>query len=75
MLDAQCARPLRAVVDHDEALMWLRTGDDAAARPLVDAADAAFRELGMPGWSRRLARQSRRTSPISVQSTPGGSSW
>jgi hypothetical protein len=75
VLDAQRARPLRAVVDHDEALMWLRSGDAAAARPLVAAADAAFRELGMHGWSRRLARQSRRTSPISAQSTPGGSSW
>jgi hypothetical protein len=74
-LEDQGARPLRAVVDHDEALMWLRAGDAAAARPLVAAADAAFRELGMPGWSRRLARQSRRTSPISAQSTPGGSSW
>ena len=30
VLDAQGARPLRAVVDHDEALMHLRAGDPAA---------------------------------------------
>jgi hypothetical protein len=56
VLDAQGARPLRAVVDHDEALMHLRAGDPAAARPYVTAARAAFDALGMTGWARRLAR-------------------
>ncbi len=54
VLDAQGARPLRAIVDHDEALMHLRAGDDGAARPFAAAAEAAFRQLGMPGWTRRL---------------------
>jgi hypothetical protein len=55
VLDAQGARPLRAVVDHDEALMHLRAGDEVAAAPYVAAAGAAFDRLGMTGWSRRLA--------------------
>ncbi|MGD9530613.1 MAG: hypothetical protein AB7V44_27995, partial [Pseudonocardia sp.] len=55
VLDAQGARPLRAVVDHDEAVMFLRAGDAAAAAPLVAEARAAFTALGMPGWLHRLA--------------------
>jgi DNA-binding SARP family transcriptional activator len=54
VLDHQGARPLRAVVDHDEALMHLRAGDRAAAEPFVEAAAAAFERLGMAGWTRRL---------------------
>ena len=54
VLDAQRARPLRAVVDHDEALMHLRAGDPAAATPYIAAAQAAFDRLGMTGWIRRL---------------------
>ena len=42
VLDAQGARPLRAVVDHDEALMHLRAGDATAAAPYAAAAAAAF---------------------------------
>lgn len=53
VLDGQGARPLRAVVDHDEALMLVRAGDPAAAGPVAEAAAAAFAELGMPGWFRR----------------------
>ncbi len=56
VLDAQGARPLRAVVDHDEALMYLRAGDATAAGPFIAAARAAFDELGMTGWARRLTR-------------------
>ena len=55
VLDEQGARPLRAVVDHDEALMHLRAGDPRAAAPLIDAARTAFVQLGMTGWSRRIA--------------------
>ena len=55
VLDDQGARPLRAVVDHDEALMQLRAGEPAAAAPFVVAAEAAFERLGMTGWQRRLA--------------------
>jgi DNA-binding SARP family transcriptional activator len=54
-LDAQAARPLRAVVDHDEALMFLRVGDRSSARPLINTAMAAFDQLGMTGWTRRMA--------------------
>lgn len=56
VLDAQGARPLRAVVDHDEALMHLRAGDRAAAAPYIAAAATAFQRLGMTGWTRRLCR-------------------
>jgi DNA-binding SARP family transcriptional activator len=54
VLDEQAARPLRAVVDHDEALMHLRHGDPATARPLAAAAADQFRDLGVTGWQRRL---------------------
>ncbi len=46
VLDAQGARPLRAVVDHDEALMHLRADDLAAAAPYIAAARAAFTGSG-----------------------------
>jgi hypothetical protein len=52
VLDAQGARPLRAIVDHDEAVMAHRRGE--ASRPAADRAAAAFAELGMTGWRRRL---------------------
>jgi tetratricopeptide (TPR) repeat protein len=56
VLDEQGARPLRAIVDYDEALMYARRGapgDPERARQLVDVALAQFRTLGMPGWIRR----------------------
>src|SRR5262249_36640525 len=56
VLDEQGARPLRAIVDYDEALMYARRaapGDHDRARPLIDAALRQFRPLGMPGWIRR----------------------
>ena len=59
VLEAQEARPLRAVVDHDEAVMHLRAGDRAAAEPWVATAADAFRRLGMSGWARRLSRAVR----------------
>lgn len=55
-LDAQSARPLRAIVDHDEARMHIRRGDHDSAAPLVAAAADQFRELGMHGWTRRLSK-------------------
>jgi class 3 adenylate cyclase/tetratricopeptide (TPR) repeat protein len=56
ILDEQGARPLRAIVDYDEALMYARrgaAGDPERAQPLLDAALQRFRTLGMPGWIRR----------------------
>jgi tetratricopeptide (TPR) repeat protein len=56
VLDEQEARPLRAIVDYDEALMYARRGapgDPERAQPLLDAALRQFRSLGMPGWIRR----------------------
>lgn len=53
------ARPLRAVVDHDEAWACLRrgaAGDAARAEALLAAADERFRTLDMPGWCARAAR-------------------
>jgi class 3 adenylate cyclase len=52
-LDAQGARPLRAIVDFDEALMHERAGRRNAAQPLLDAALGQFARLQMPGWLRR----------------------
>jgi tetratricopeptide (TPR) repeat protein len=56
VLDLQGARPLRAIVDYDEALMYVRRadpGDATCATLLLEAALAQFRALGMPGWIRR----------------------
>ncbi len=56
VLEEQGARPLRAVADYDEALMYARraeSGDRERALPLLDAALAQFREIGMTGWLRR----------------------
>jgi len=50
------ARPLLAVADYDEALMYARRagpGDAALARPLLDAARRQFTDIGMTGWLRR----------------------
>jgi class 3 adenylate cyclase/tetratricopeptide (TPR) repeat protein len=52
-LEEQGARPLRAIVDHDEALMYLRrgAGDDVErAQPLIKDALSQFQELAMTGW-------------------------
>jgi tetratricopeptide (TPR) repeat protein len=56
VLEEQGARPLRALADYDEALMFVRRaagGDRERALPLLDAALAQFREIGMTGWLRR----------------------
>src|SRR5215468_10958463 len=56
VLDDQGARPLRAIVDYDEALMYVRRGDAADRErsvALLEAALGQFRAIGMPGWIRR----------------------
>jgi class 3 adenylate cyclase/tetratricopeptide (TPR) repeat protein len=52
----QGARPLLAIVDYDEALMYARRGgpgDAEAAQTLVQPARAQFEAIGMNGWIRR----------------------
>ena len=56
VLDGQAARPLRAVVDFDEAWMEARRGGVGECRralTLLDAAHGPFQSIGMPGWMRR----------------------
>ncbi len=63
VLDEQGARPLRAVVDYDEALMYARrdtAGDKDRARPLLDAARRQFEAIGMTGWHLRGERLNER---------------
>jgi DNA-binding winged helix-turn-helix (wHTH) protein len=63
VLDEQGARPLRAIVDFDEAWALQRRaarGGRDRGRALLDAACAQFESIGMPGWLRRadaLARE------------------
>ena len=45
-------RPLRAIVDYDEALTLVRSGKHGAAA-LVDSAQAQFEQLGMSIWTTR----------------------
>lgn len=62
VLEEQGARPLRAIADLDEAIMYLRRNEDGdrhRAGPLLAAATMRFRALGMTGWLRR-ARESGR---------------
>ena len=59
VLEEQGARPLRAIADFDEALMFQRRGapgDRERARALLDRARAQFEDIGMPGWLRRAAQ-------------------
>jgi hypothetical protein len=54
--EEQGARPCRAIVDYDEALMFTRRGapgDRERAQPLLDAALREFRAIGMTGWAAR----------------------
>src|SRR5262249_12831247 len=76
VLDEQGARPLRAIVDYDEALMYVRRGDPGdveRAAPLLDAALAQFRGIGMPGWIRcaeHLLRDGKEWSPAAAAEAP-----
>ena len=55
ILEEQGARPLRAVADYKKRSCTLAgaNGDRERALPLLDAALAQFREIGMAGWVRR----------------------
>jgi DNA-binding SARP family transcriptional activator len=56
VLEEQEARPLRAIADFDQALMYARAGRHHHARPPLDAAIGQFQYIGMTGWLRQ-ARQ------------------
>jgi tetratricopeptide (TPR) repeat protein len=63
VLGEQGARPLLAITDYDEALMYVRRGepgDLARARPLLAAAREQFEAVGMTGWICRADELSRR---------------
>jgi tetratricopeptide (TPR) repeat protein len=56
VLEEEGARPLRALVDLDEAWMEARRGqlgDRERALALLEAARAQFEVIGMSGWLRR----------------------
>ncbi len=57
-LEADGRRPLRAIVDHDEALALARWGspDRTRAAALLDSARSAFGTLGMSSWQRDAER-------------------
>jgi hypothetical protein len=58
VLEQQGARPLRAIADFDQAIMYLRRNEDGdrhRAAPLLSAAIVNFRALGITGWLRRAA--------------------
>jgi hypothetical protein len=56
VLEAEQARPLRAIVDFDEAVMSLRIGALGDARGLRQAALGQFEALGMVGWAARAGQ-------------------
>jgi tetratricopeptide (TPR) repeat protein len=71
VLDEQGARPLRAIVDFDEALMYRRRGargDIEFAQPLLDAALRQFHAVGMTGWIRRA--EALRMSSLADERAP-----
>ncbi|HUA36025.1 MAG TPA: AAA family ATPase [Candidatus Binataceae bacterium] len=67
-LDEQGARPMRAIVDFDEALMFIRRGcgeDRERAKPLLCCALNQFKELAMTGWIKRAGDLMSENSPSS----------
>jgi len=72
-LDASGHRPLRAIADHDEALMLVRagSGDDARIATLLADALDAFRAVGMTDWEHRTLAL-RAPPPVVGGPSPGG---
>ena len=59
VLDEMGARPLRAITDYDEALMYLRRGepgDERAGAALLGQAINQFKLLRMTGWLRGASK-------------------
>jgi DNA-binding CsgD family transcriptional regulator len=71
-LDRAGQRPLRALVDYDEAIAIAATGKDGylEATRLLEAAAGQFEQLGMTGWLERT--RDLLTQGLDVASTPGG---
>jgi len=69
-LQASGQRPLRAIVDHDEALARVRAGI-AGFGPLLEAARSRFQELGMTYWLAR-AEELAATADAKRLSYPAG---
>ena len=64
-LETHGSRPLRAIADYDEALMYLRrgeAGDPGRARTFLQKAHERFELLGMTGWIRAADRLASRYS-------------
>lgn len=60
VLREMSARPLQAITDFDQSLMYLRRnqpGDRQRARPFLDGAMRQFRAIGMTGWLRNAEQQ------------------
>ncbi|HKG27024.1 MAG TPA: response regulator transcription factor, partial [Thermomicrobiales bacterium] len=74
-LDATGRRPLRAIADLDEATFLLNAGPAQQARvaELLDAAIAAFDELGMAPWHERaMATKTEAEARAGRAPLPGG---
>ncbi|MGI8552990.1 MAG: hypothetical protein ACR2PL_19715, partial [Dehalococcoidia bacterium] len=77
-LEASGQRPLRAIVDYDEALALVRVGapEQARVRALLDDAESCFAVCGMQGWIERsqILRRTlnRRRRPAAVSGHPDG---
>jgi tetratricopeptide (TPR) repeat protein len=73
VLEQQGARPLRALADFDEALMYLRratAGDRERAQPLLAAAIEQFRAIGMTGWLQRASALLERSPSMITTPAP-----
>jgi len=71
-LDRGGQRPMRAIVDHDEAITIAASGKHAypEATRLLETAAGQFEALGMPGWLKRT--RDLMDKGLEVASTPGG---
>ncbi len=69
-LDSAGHRPLRAIIDYDEALMFsrVRPADRVRIAALLDAALAQFAALGMVEWARQAGtlRDAQADAPVAT---------
>ena len=70
VLDEQGARPLRAITDYDEGLMYQRRdlpGDRQKALALMEEAVHQFQQLGMTGWLNHVEQPSNKVNEAASQ--------